>query len=111
MGITGPSINAAIKSLDDFEFINSCKENFIFNREFTVSQLKNRGFDPMPSNTNFLIFELPKSTSPNLFLKKMYQQRVSVKAFNFWEKNWCRVSVGTMDNMKTFIDAFDNALI
>ena len=111
MGITGPSINAAIKSLDDFEFINSCKENFIFNREFTVSQLKYRGFDPMPSNTNFLIFELPKSTSPNLFLKKMYQQRVSVKAFNFWEKNWCRVSIGTMDNMKTFIDAFDNALI
>ena len=83
MGITGPSINAAIKSLDDFDFINSCKENFIFNREFTIAQLKNRGFDPMPSNTNFLIFELPKSTSPNLFLKKMYQQRVSVKAFNF----------------------------
>ena len=111
MGITGPSINAAIKSLDDFDFINSCKENFIFNREFTVSQLKNRGFNPMPSNTNFLIFELPNSTSPNLFLKKMYQQRVSVKSFNFWEKNWCRVSIGTMDDMKTFIDAFDNALI
>ena len=111
MGITGPSINAAIESLDDYDFINSCKQNFIFNREFTVTQLKNRGFDPMPSNTNFLIFELPETISPNLFLKKMYQQRVSVKAFNFWEKNWCRVSIGTMDNMKTFIDAFDNALI
>ena len=111
MGITGPSINAAIKSLDDFDFINSCKENFIFNREFTIAQLKNRGLDPMPSNTNFLIFELPKSTSPNLFLKKMYQQSVSVKAFNFWDRNWCRVSIGTMENMKTFIEAFDNALI
>ena len=111
MGITGPSVNAAIESLDDFDFINSCKENFIFNREFTVSQLKNRGFDPMPSNTNFLIFKLPESKNPNLFLNKMYQQKVSVKAFNFWNKNWCRVSIGTLDNMKTFINALDKALI
>ena len=86
MGITGPSINAAIKSLDDFDFINSCKENFIFNREFTVSQLKYRGFDPMPSNTNFLIFELPKSTSPNLFLKKCINKEYLLRHLIFGKR-------------------------
>ena len=65
----------------------------------------------MPSNTNFLIFELPNDQNPNIFLKKMYDQKVSIKVMKFWEKNWCRVTVGTLDNMKTFINAFDKALV
>lgn len=64
----------------------------------------------MPSNTNFLIFELPKKTNPNLFLGKMYDERVSVKAMNFWNKKWCRVSIGTRENMERFISAFDKSM-
>ena len=111
MGISGPTIYAAMKSLDDTNFLDECKEKLIFNRTFTESQLKSRGFDPMPSNTNFLIFELPNDRNPNIFLKKMYDQKVSIKVMKFWEKNWCRVTVGTLDNMKTFINAFDKALV
>ena len=111
MGISGPTIYAAMKSLDDTNFLDECKEKLIFNRTFTENQLKSRGFDPMPSNTNFLIFELPNDQNPNIFLKKMYDQKVSIKVMKFWEKNWCRVTVGTLDNMKTFINAFDKALV
>ena len=41
----------------------------------------------------------------------MYEQKVSVKAFNFWGKNWCRVSVGTLENMNTFLEAFDRSIM
>ena len=110
MGIAGPTIHAAIESLNDNYFLESSKEKLISNREFTVQELKSRNFNPMPSNTNFLIFELPKKTNPNLFLGKMYDERVSVKAMNFWNKKWCRVSIGTRENMERFISAFDKSM-
>ena len=50
-------------------------------------------------------------TNPNLFLGKMYAEKVSVKAMNFWNKKWCRVSIGTKENMEKFLSAFDKALI
>ena len=64
----------------------------------------------MPSSTNFLIFELPKNIEPNNFLSEIYSRKVTVKALNFWDKNWCRVSIGSMDNMKTFFEAFDEII-
>tara|TARA_X000001036_G_C20615024_1_gene780579 strand:- start:121 stop:1302 length:1182 start_codon:yes stop_codon:yes gene_type:complete len=111
MGIAGPTIHAAIESLNDNSFLESSKEKLISNREFTVKELKSRNFYPMPSSTNFLIFELPERTNPNLFLGKMYGEKVSVKAMNFWNKKWCRVSIGTKENMEKFISAFDKAMI
>ena len=111
MGITGPTIHAAMKSIDDINFLDGCKERLVNNRNFTVNQLLIRGYDPMPSQTNFIIFELPKSINPSKFLTNMYNQKVSVKVMKFWEKDWCRVSIGTLENMETFIKAFDRALI
>ena len=111
MGIAGPTIHAAIESLNDNYFLETSKEKLISNREFTVNELKSRNFYPMPSSTNFLIFELPERTNPNLFLGKMYSEKVSVKAMNFWNKKWCRVSIGTKENMEKFVNAFDKAMI
>ena len=111
MGIAGPTIHAAMESLNDNYFLETSKQKLISNREYTVKELKSRNFYPMPSSTNFLIFELPKSTNPNLFLGKMYAEKVSVKAMNFWNKKWCRVSIGTKENMEKFVSAFDKALI
>ena len=62
----------------------------------------------MPSSANFLIFELPKTADPNQFLDRMYDQKVSIKVMHFWNRNWCRVSIGTKKNMETFLYAFDN---
>ena len=64
----------------------------------------------MPSSTNFLIFELPKNIDPNNFLSEIYSKKVTVKALNFWNKNWCRVSIGSMDSMKIFFEAFDEII-
>ena len=111
MGIAGPTIHAAMESIDDNEFLDLSKQKLISNREYTTTQLNIRNFYPMPSSTNFLIFELPETADPNQFLNRMYDQKVSVKVMRFWNKNWCRVSIGTKENMETFLYAFDKALI
>ena len=72
--------------------------------------LKSRNFHPLPSNTNFIIFKLGDLIKPNKFLQEMYDYKVSVKVMRFWGSNWCRVSIGKLDSMKIFIDAFDHAV-
>ncbi len=111
MGISGPTIMAAMSSLDDVDFLESCKNKIVSNREYTVENLKDRGFRPMPSNANFLIFELPKKLDPNKYLTEIYSKSVTVKVFKFWNKNWCRVSIGTKNSMNIFFNALDEIIV
>lgn len=103
MGITGPSIAAATTSLENQDFLDACKEKITAARIYTMRYLKENNFSYLPSKTNFIIFEIPMDG--NEFLKKIYAKNVAVKSFNFWGKNWCRVSIGTMDEMKLFTKA------
>lgn len=100
MGITGPSIAAAATSLKNTDFLDACKTKITDSRVYTMSYLKENKYAYLPSETNFVIFEIPMEGKE--FLKQIYEKNVAVRAFKFWDKNWCRVSIGTMDEMKTF---------
>ena len=71
--------------------------------------MESRGFDYMPSSTNFVIFPIPMEG--DAFLEKIYDKKVVVRAFRFWDQNWCRVSMGTMEEMKYFTDAIEEILV
>lgn len=103
MGITGPSIAAATTSLENQDFLDSCKTKIADARTYTKNYLKENNFSYLPSETNFIIFEIPMEGKE--FLKKIYAKNVAVKSFKFWDKNWCRVSIGTMYEMKLFTKA------
>jgi len=105
MGITGPSIAAATKSLDEKEFIDMCKTKIASARDYTKKYLESKGYSIMPSETNFMIFEI--DMDGKVFLEKIYAKQVGVRAFKFWDKNWCRVSIGTMEEMELFTKAMD----
>ncbi|OIQ37105.1 MAG: histidinol phosphate aminotransferase [Bacteroidetes bacterium MedPE-SWsnd-G1] len=105
MGITGPSIVAATTSMDDVDFLKTTKSKITEAREYTYKYLNSKNYVSLPSQTNFIIFEIPMEGDE--FLKKIYAKRVGVRAFKFWDKNWCRVSIGTMDEMKLFTGAMD----
>lgn len=105
MGITGPSIMAATTSLKGDEFLTMAKTKIIEARNFTKAYLDEKGYTSLPSQTNFIIFEIPMEGNP--FLEKIYSKQVAVRAFKFWDKNWCRVSIGTMEEMKIFTNAMD----
>lgn len=105
MGITGPSIAAATTSLDNIEFLKDCKEKITEARDYTMSFLKKNKYNYLPSETNFVIFEIPMEGRE--FLNQIYAKKVAVRAFKFWDKNWCRVSIGTLEEMKKFTSAIN----
>ncbi|PHQ30243.1 pyridoxal phosphate-dependent aminotransferase [Leeuwenhoekiella nanhaiensis] len=109
MGISGPTIAAASASMDDTEYLEMCKTRFDEARSYTMAFLDKKGITPMPSTTNFIIF--PIDMEGDDFLEQIYERKVVVRAFKFWDQNWCRVSLGTMEEMKHFTDAIDEILV
>jgi len=109
MGISYPSVFAAMAAMEDAEFLDKSRTLNAEAREYTFTSLKELGFDPVPSHTSFMVF--PIEMEGKAFLNKMTEHKVGVRAFQFMDKKWCRVSIGTMDEMKLFIKAINKVLV
>ena len=94
--------------MDGKEFLEDCKQKITEARDYTASYLNKKKYTVLPSETNFLIFEI--SMDGKEFLEKIYAKNVAVRAFNFWDKNWCRVSIGTLNEMKIFTTALEDIM-
>lgn len=108
MGITGPSVAAASASMDDEEYLADSKAKIAAARKYTTNYLDSRGMTYLPSETNFIIF--PIHMEGDDFLEKIYEKKIVVRAFKFWDQNWCRVSMGKPEEMKLFTEALDEIL-
>lgn len=108
MGISYPSIMAASASLDDVEFQTKSRKLNTEARAYVCEELAKMGFDYVPSYTSFVLF--PIEMEGKSFLEKMRLQQVAVRAFDIMDRNWCRVSIGTMDEMKLFVSALGTVL-
>lgn len=109
MGISYPSVYAAMAAMDDAEFIEKSRTLNAKAREYVYASLTEKGINYVPSHTSFLIF--PIEMEGKEFLTKMTALKVGVRAFNFMDKNWCRVSMGTLDEMKLFVSALDKVIV
>ncbi|MGF1559825.1 MAG: pyridoxal phosphate-dependent aminotransferase [Flavobacteriaceae bacterium] len=109
MGISLPSIHGAMASMDDIEFQNKSRALNKACREYVYENLTRLDFEYIPSSTSFIIF--PIEMEGKGFLEKMTALGVGVRAFDIMGKNWCRVSMGTMDEMKLFTAALEKVLV
>jgi histidinol-phosphate aminotransferase len=103
MGISYTSIFAASASLDDKEFQGNTRKLNHEAKLYLYENLDKMGYKYIPSYTNFVLF--PVSISGKELLTKMNAKGVAVRAFDIQNKPWCRVSLGTMDEMKAFVGA------
>ena len=103
MGISYPSIFAAMASMEDVAFQEKSRALNAEAREYVYKTLKEMGYDYVPSSTSFIIFRL--QMDGEAYLEKMYEQGVAVRSFEIMGGNWCRVSMGTMEEMKMFTQA------
>ena len=108
MGISYPSVMAALASMDDEDFQIKSRAKNTEAREYVFAELKKRGFEYAPSVTSFVLF--PIEMEGKAFLDKMASFQVGVRSFKIYNRNWCRVSMGTLDEMKTFVQALDSTL-
>jgi histidinol-phosphate aminotransferase len=98
------SVQAALAAFEDKEYLKSALEKTLASREYLYSVLKAEGYDYIPSSANFVMF--PIKMDGKRFSEEMMKRGVSIRYWKFSDKNWCRVSIGTMDEMKTFAEAF-----
>ncbi|MCF0040152.1 pyridoxal phosphate-dependent aminotransferase [Dyadobacter fanqingshengii] len=102
-GIACTSVYAASAAMDDVEFQNNTRKLNTEAKNYLYENLKTMGYQYVPSFTNFVIF--PINMPGKEFLKKMVDKGIVIKAMDIREKPWCRVSIGTKDEMKLFVSA------
>ncbi|WP_215232443.1 pyridoxal phosphate-dependent aminotransferase [Dyadobacter linearis] len=103
MGISYTSIFAASASLDDKDFQGNTRKLNHEAKLYLYENLDKMGYKYIPSYTNFVLF--PVTIPAKELLTKLNAKGVSVRAFDILNKPWCRVSLGTMDEMKAFVGA------
>lgn len=98
------SVGAAIAAYDDQEYLRSAHEKTMVSKEFLYSVLKAEGYEYIPTSANFVMF--PIKMDGKRFSEEMFKRGVSIRNWKFNNKDWCRVSIGTMEEMKAFAEAF-----
>lgn len=106
--ISAPSVHAAVASLADADFQKFTLEKTAASKQFLYDFLKQNDYTWLPSSTNFVLFPLRMKSQP--FVTRMMEEGVSVRRWEFDKQHWCRVSIGTMDEMKTFAGAFQKVI-
>ena len=102
--ISATSGSAALASYNDTEFLQEALKKTTESKEYLYKILKKQGYDYIPSSTNFVLF--PIKMDGKKFTEEMMNRGVSVRFWKFNDKDWCRVSIGLMDEMKAFEEAF-----
>ncbi len=104
MSISATTLMAAIASYQDREFLDDALAKTLASKKFLYETLKKEGYDYIPSSTNFVMF--PLKMDGQKFTAEMMKRSVGVRFWKFNNKDWCRVSIGRMDEMQAFADAF-----
>jgi len=102
-------IGAAIASINDPQHIADERARNTEVRAFTVNALKQMGAKPADSQGNFLFADIGMPAKD--FRDACAKQGVMVgRDFPPFEKTHCRISIGTMDEMKKATDVFREVL-
>lgn len=104
MGLNKSALRGAIASLEDTSFLENSRVWTKETRAFTFDSLQALGYKPIPSYTSFMLF--PLGMDPEIYLDQMFDAGVGVRAFQINNEPWCRVSMGTMEEMEDFIRTF-----
>jgi len=79
-------------------------KKMVASKEYLYSVLKKEGYEYIPSSANFVMF--PLKMDGNKFVGEMMKRGVGVRNWKLNGADWCRVSIGRMDEMEAFADAF-----
>ncbi|MFM7850513.1 MAG: hypothetical protein ACKO96_01025, partial [Flammeovirgaceae bacterium] len=58
--------------------------------------------------TNVVFFPAPKSGKQ--ILSQLDERGFLIRIWDYQQKEWCRVSIGTQDEMKNFVKVFDEVV-
>lgn len=98
--ISQVSVAAASAALDDQEFVKYCASKTTEAREKVYSTLKDLNLEFIPSYTSFLMFNIDPIKCN--YEDAMRKKNILVQHRNHFGGKWCRVSMGTLEEMDLF---------
>ena len=97
-----PAAAAAMACLQDITFENFCREKIIEGRNVVCKKFDQWGVRYLPSSANFVFFNNEKfKIDP---VTAMEQENILIRKYDY-VPGWTRVSIGTVEQMETFVKA------
>ena len=94
------SVNAALASLDDQQFVQDCIDKTNRAKQLCYDTLKQLRLDYIPSSTNFILFNIDKIVEN--FSQGMKNKNIQVQFRDHYNGKWCRVTMGTIEEIQAF---------
>ena len=101
------AVVAANASLGDSAHVVASRKHNHDTRAFVTSELASRGYRTLPSEANFIMIEMREDVKP--LIAQFREQGVRVGRLFPPMPQHLRVTIGTMDEMKRFVDVFKGA--
>lgn len=101
LSVNQTAIAAAKVSLNDHEFMAMTRKKNADARKILTDYLDKKGYFYGKSLTNFIFFD-PKSEAQNM-MTKLADRGIGIRVWDYDGKQWCRISVGTSDEMKFLV--------
>jgi len=103
------SQHAALGALDDTEFLKKTVEETRRGRELIASALNEMGIPFVESSTNFILIDTGKDAEQ--VTEELMKRGIIVRSAKMYEMPTCiRVTVGTIEQNRRFIEAFSEVL-
>ena len=101
------SLNAAMASLDDEPHKIMSKQKNEAARKYTMDEMKKAGIQFIPSYTNFIFYPI-KNYTGEYSIDMLNKHKIIMRSNKYSDGQWARVSIGTIDEMKQFIQVISD---
>jgi histidinol-phosphate aminotransferase len=102
------ALAAAKASLGDEEFMKMTREKNAVARKVLTNYLDSKKIFYGNPRTNVLLFPAPKDGKA--ILTQLEEKGFLIRVWEYQQKEWCRVSIGTADEMKAFVKTFEEVI-
>ena len=99
------SANAAMASLEDTGFVKDMLVKTAHARAMCNETFHKLSLEYIPSSTNFILFNI--NTIKKDLIKEMEAKNIYVQSRQHFNGTWCRVSMGTIEEMQLFCNALE----
>jgi len=99
------ALAAAKASLGDEDFMKMTREKNAVARKVLTDYLDSKKIFYGKPVTNVLLF--PSPIDGKTILSRLDEKGFLIRIWEYQQKEWCRVSIGTAEEMKSFVKAFD----
>lgn len=102
--LSAPGLAAALASYQDKEYMQEVLKKTLASKQYLYDVLKAEGYSYIPSSANFVMF--PLKMDGTRFAEEMMKRGVGLRNWKMNNAEWCRISIGRMDEMEAFATAF-----